>query len=136
MKQRFDSKLNEKTAGPMQLRLTAAQEGPSNRLRAVARAVELARDVERLVRKIRRHRNLVDQVTRAAESIPLNLAEGAGRSGKDKTYHYKIAYASAGETLAALEILLAYEAINDRQFESLAKQIDEIRAITWRLIQR
>lgn len=71
-----------------------------------------------------------------SKAIPLNLAEGAGRSGKDKTYHYKIAYASAGETLAALEILLAYEAINDRQFESIAKQIDEIRAITWRLIQR
>ena len=50
-----------------------------------------------------------------SKAIPLNLAEGAGRSGKDKTYHYKIAYASAGETLAALEILLAYEAINDRQ---------------------
>ena len=123
MTEKFAFQLIQKPAGP-------------NRLRAVSTAVALACDVEVTLRSVRRHRNLLDQVKRAAESIALNLAEGAGRSGKDKSYHYKIAYASAGETQAGLEILLAYDAINQAAFNRLASQIDSIRAITWRLIQR
>jgi four helix bundle protein len=44
-----------------------------------------------------------DQLTRAAESIVLNIAEGAAHlsTGK-KRYHYQIAYASAHECIAAV----------------------------------
>jgi len=33
-------------------------------------------------------RSLQDQVIRSASSVPANLAEGHGRSGRDRHYHY------------------------------------------------
>ena len=35
--------------------------------------------------------NLKRHVREAASSVSLNLAEGAGRFGKDRLYHYRIA---------------------------------------------
>ena len=42
-------------------------------------------------------RVLADQVVRSASSVPANLDEGAGRSGKDRLHHWRIAYGSARE---------------------------------------
>ena len=46
-----------------------------------------------------------DQVIRSASSVPANLAEGHGRSGRDRTHHYRIAYASAKEVDTHLQLL-------------------------------
>ncbi len=49
---------------------------------------------------------LSDQLDRASLSIALNIAEGAGRSGrKDQARHYAIARGSAFECLAVLDLL-------------------------------
>jgi four helix bundle protein len=42
---------------------------------------------------------IADQVIRSASSVPANLAEGAGRSGRDRIHHWRIAYGSAKEVL-------------------------------------
>ena len=49
---------------------------------------------------------LSDQLDRASLSVPLNIAEGAGRSGpRDQARHYAIARGSAFECLAVLDLL-------------------------------
>jgi len=100
-------------------------------------AVDVVRDIEQAVRNVRgRHADLVDQLQRAAESVVLNLAEGAGRSGKDKNYHYRVAYASAGEAATALQLLAAYRLLDASLASSLQERLDQVRAISWRLIHR
>ena len=48
---------------------------------------------------------LKNQMTRASSSVVLNIAEGRSRSGKAGLNHYRIAYGSAAETCAALDLL-------------------------------
>ena len=48
---------------------------------------------------------LSDQLDRASISCCLNIAEGAGRSGRDQARHYAIARGSAFECLAILDLL-------------------------------
>ena len=43
------------------------------------------------------YRSLADQLIRSASSVPANLAEGNGRAGKDRLYHFRVAYGSAKE---------------------------------------
>jgi len=102
-------------------------------LRVVDAAVVLARDILAAVRTIRGHRDLVDQLKRATESAALNLAEGAGRTGKDKAYHYTIAYGSAGEAATALELLGAYGELPHSSVADFNGRFDQLRAVAWRL---
>jgi four helix bundle protein len=48
---------------------------------------------------------LSDQLERVLISVCLNLAEGAGRAGRDQTRHCAIARGSAFECLAILDLL-------------------------------
>jgi four helix bundle protein len=48
---------------------------------------------------------LSDQLDRASISCCLNVAEGAGRSGRDQARHYAIARGSSFECLAILDLL-------------------------------
>jgi len=55
----------------------------------------------------RGHRELRDQLRRAALSIPLNIAESAGRTGPaDKAHFIAIARGSAMECAAVVDVLL------------------------------
>jgi len=47
--------------------------------------------------------DLKDQLIRSATGIPRNIAEGAGRTGKDRTHLFRIAYGSAHEASDTLE---------------------------------
>ena len=65
--------------------------------------------VDRVTTKLK---SLADQVIRSASSVPPNLAEGAGPSGRDRMHYYRIAYASAKEVAVHLQILVRAGAID------------------------
>ena len=79
-------------------------------------------------------RSLADQVVRSASSVPANLAEGAGRAGKDRAYHYRIAYGSAKEVDTHLTLLVGAGAVDRGRARVARGLFDEVRAMTWRLL--
>jgi len=79
-------------------------------------------------------KSLADQVIRSASSVPANLAEGAGRSGRDRLHHYRIAYGSAKEVDTHLRLLLGANAIDKARAATALHLFDDVRAITWRLL--
>ena len=79
-------------------------------------------------------RSLADQVVRAASSVPANLAEGAGRSGRDRLHHYRIAYGSAKEVDTNLRLLLGANAIDNARTATALQLFDDVRAMIWRLL--
>ncbi len=77
---------------------------------------------------------IADQVIRSASSVAANLAEGQGRSGRDRTHFWRIAYGSAKEVDTHLRLLAATGAV-DRSEAAVALDVfDQVRAMTWRLL--
>ena len=97
-------------------------------LEAASRAIALVRRVPTPLR------SLADQVVRSASSVPANLAEGNGRFGKDRTYHWRIAYASAKEVDIHLRLLTEAGALDQVKVSKALGLFDRVRAMTWRLI--
>jgi four helix bundle protein len=79
---------------------------------------------------------IADQVIRSASSVAANLAEGAGRSGRDRMHHYRIAYGSAKEVDTHLRLLMGVGAIDTSRTETSLQLFDDVRAMTWRLLHR
>jgi four helix bundle protein len=79
-------------------------------------------------------KTLADQVVRAASSVPANLSEGHGRSGRDRLYHWRIAYGSAKEVDCHLRLLVSAGAIDRERAEITLRLFDQVRAMTWRLL--
>ena len=77
---------------------------------------------------------IADQIIRSASSVPANLAEGAGRSGRDRLHHYRIAYGSAKEVDTHLRLLVGTGSINSSRTETAIQLFDDVRAMTWRLL--
>jgi len=71
--------------------------------------------------------DLVDQLRRAAQSIPQNVAEGAGKTSRlDKAKYYAIARGSAMESAAHLDVMKLDDLIDE---ESYAKGIELLERI-------
>ncbi len=81
-------------------------------------------------------RSLADQVVRAAASVPANIAEGEGRSGKDRSYHWRVAYGSGKELDVHLRLLLTSGSVDATRTARALVLLDEVRAMLWRIIER
>ena len=68
--------------------------------------------------------------------VPANLAEGHGRSGRDRLHFWRIAYASAKEVDSHLRLLASAGAINKKRAGDVLDVFDQVRAMTWRLLHR
>ena len=79
-------------------------------------------------------KSLADQVIRSASSVPANLSEGHGRSGRDRMHHWRIAYGSAKEVDTHLRLLSGAGAIDKAIVATAIQLFDEVRAMTWRLL--
>ena len=85
----------------------------------------------KITKSIRAQKSIVDQLTRAALSVPLNIAEGNGRWHKgEKRQFFWIARGSVFECVALIQVLKRSQTINDDLYlkcysdlESLAKML-------------
>jgi four helix bundle protein len=77
---------------------------------------------------------IADQVIRSASSVPANLTEGHGRSGRDRAHMWRIAYASAKEVESHLRLLASAGPVDGSAVNRAIALFDEVRAMTWRLL--
>jgi four helix bundle protein len=80
---------------------------------------------------------LADQLCRAATSIPLNIAEGAGEfSRRDKARIYRIARRSAAECAAVAEICVRLRLVDNHQASQARELLFRVISMLTRLTQR
>ncbi len=83
------------------------------------------------------HRHVRDQWLRAAQSIPLNIAEGNGkRSLKDRNRFLDIARGSTLECAAIQDVLAAIDGLDDGRHRELKTMLKRIVSMLTRLIAR
>jgi len=108
----------------------------TNRFHAHDIALEWAAALGPALRRIaQRDPNLGRQMRRAVASVPLNLAEGACRAGKDRMHHYRIAAGSAAEAQSGLRLALGWGHLEAGELGSAEALADRLRAMLWRLTQ-
>ncbi len=82
-------------------------------------------------------RHARDQWLRAAQSIPLNIAEGNGKQSlKDKNRFFEIARGSALECAAIHDVLFSFDAIDSETNHVGKSTLKRIVSMLTRLIQR
>mgnify|MGYP001587151559 CR=1 FL=1 len=102
---------------------------------AHTKALEAAGTAIKLVMRVPAPlKSIADQVIRSASSVPANIAEGHGRFGRDRSNHWRIAYASAKEVDSHLKLLAHAGVINRNESNEVMKAFDQVRAMTWRLL--
>ena len=80
--------------------------------------------------------NLRDQLYRSITSIMLNIAEGAGKSGKkDKKNFYTIARGSAQESVAIIRLLKLEDSIEISKYNIVYSNLTEISKMLSGLIK-
>jgi hypothetical protein len=65
--------------------------------------------------------------------VPANLAEGHGRSGRDRLHFWRVAYASAKEVDSHSRLLVQVGVVDGAKAKYPIETFDEVRAMTWRL---
>ncbi len=101
---------------------------PHERLDVYHLAVVFNRSLAPLT-KVRGVASLRTQLFDAADSIVLNIAEGAGRNSRDdKRRHYEIAKGSATECAAALQLLRCRGVLSEAGYQAR-------RALLLRVVQ-
>jgi four helix bundle protein len=84
--------------------------------------------------RIRKHSiELAKQISRASESIALNLGEGRRRQGGDRRRHYDMANGSASEVTVGLRIAVAKRYITEGDRAIVEAPLDRVRAMLFRL---
>lgn len=108
---------------------------PNSNLIVYRKAIEAAGTAISLAMRVPAPlKSLADQVIRSASSVPANLAEGHGRSGRDRLHHWRIAFASAKEVDCHLQLMVRSGAIDRQRADESIQLFDEVRAMTWRLL--
>jgi four helix bundle protein len=108
---------------------------PTTGLAAHAKALEAAGLTLRFVARVPLpFKPIADQAIRVAASVPANLAEGHGRTGRDRMHHWRIAYGSAKEVDTHLRLLVHAAAVNAADAANALDLFDQVRAMTWRIL--
>ena len=100
-------------------------------LEVMLQVLEALVPIEARVRK--RSLELAKQMSRAADSVVLNLGEGRDRLDGDKRRHYEMARGSAGELTVALRIAVAKRIVTRDEHAPVDALLDRVRAMLYRL---
>lgn len=80
--------------------------------------------------------SMIDQLSRAALSIPLNIAEGNGRWHKgDKRQFFWIARGSTFECVPIIQVLHRKSLIDEQQYAGYYEQLDVIAKMLTNLVK-
>ena len=97
-------------------------------------AQRMVRELKPVVEAVgRKDKPLADQLRRAATSVPLNIAEGKGRSGNDRLHHFRVAAGSAREVQAALQVAEGWGHLEAAAAAPALTEADRVLAMLWRL---
>ena len=83
----------------------------------------------------RGHGDLVDQLRRAALSVPLNLAEGSGKFSRDAVRFYAIARGSPLECAAVLDALEALAVFGEADLSQPRELLERVVSMLTGLIR-
>jgi four helix bundle protein len=100
-------------------------------------AIEYAGWAYRLCERLKEHRNAKDQLIRASQAIPLNIAEGNGKATEgDRRRFFEIARGSALECGAVQDVLEVCGGLSPTDNTQAKKLLDRIVAMLTKLGQR
>jgi four helix bundle protein len=100
-------------------------------------AIEYVGWAFRLCERLKGHRNAKEQLLRASQAIPLNIAEGNGKATEgDRRRYFEIARGSALECGAVQDVLEVCGAISSAENADAKKLLDRIVAMLTKLGQR
>jgi four helix bundle protein len=100
-------------------------------------AIEYVGLVYRQCERLKGHSNAKDQLLRASQAIPLNIAEGNGKATEgDRRRYFEIARGSALECGAAQDVLEVCGALTRIENDEGKKLLDRIVAMLTKLGQR
>jgi four helix bundle protein len=107
------------------------------RLDVYRASIEYIGWVYRLTERLNAHRNAKDQLIRASQAIPLNIAEGNGKATEgDRRRYFEIARASALECGAIQDVLEVCQAISPEENFEAKRMLDRIVAMLTKLGKR
>lgn len=106
------------------------------RLDVYQRSIQFLAFASELVEQLPRgNSERADQLIRAAEAVPRNIAEGAGRWSKvDMSKHYKIARGEAMECAASLDVLKVRRLIEQPRYERGIELLAAVVAMLTKMI--
>ena len=82
---------------------------------------------------LRRNPSLADQLFRAASSVPLNIAEGNRRVGRDRLHLWRQAAGSADEVRTALRVAVSWRQLGAAEVAPALDACDRVLAMLYRL---
>ena len=105
------------------------------RFEALELALVIIPHLRRLLPAIRRHdAKLHNQLRDAGSSIPMNLAEGNRRRGKDRIFLWSVAAGSADEVHTGLRAAAAWGYFPEGSASEALQLIDRLQAMIWKLM--
>src|SRR5512136_2884277 len=100
-------------------------------------AIEYVGWAFRLCERLKGHRNAKDQLLRASQAIPLNIAEGNGKATEgERRRFFEIARGSALECAAVQDVLEVCGALPPAENADAKRLLDRIVAMLTKLGQR
>jgi four helix bundle protein len=100
-------------------------------------ALELVEGLAEIITLVeRRDPNLGGQLRRAVTAVPLNIAEGGERRGRDRLHSFRVASGEAKEARTALRIARGLGYVAPVKLEPSFARLDRLGGLMYGLLRR